>query len=71
MKARIDALRVLEARAQARALLFRCGEYEDSGEAVGALLAYAHESGIAADFGFDYVLEIVRVPFREIAGVEL
>jgi hypothetical protein len=59
---RVPPLRVFEALCEARALLFRCCEYEDSGEAIGPLLAYAHVHGLADRYGIEFVvLTINRV----------
>jgi len=59
----MNHLLVLQARAEARALLFRCCEYENLGEAIGPLLGYAHQSGLAETMGADAVLDIVKAPF--------
>lgn len=66
---RIDPLLVLEARAQARAILFAAVEYEDSGEAVAPLLAYAHESGLAGTYGADTIISIIREAFKGVCDL--
>ena len=57
----MNLLLVLQARAEARALLFRCAEYEDIGEAITPLLVYAHESALNANV----VLDIIKTAFGE------
>jgi hypothetical protein len=59
----MNHLLVLQALAEARALLFRCCEYEDLGEAIGPVLAYAHTSGLAEAMGWDAVHDILKAAF--------
>lgn len=54
---------MLQARAEARALLFKTAEYEDLGEALTSLLVYAHETGIDEEIGADAVLAIIKAAF--------
>ena len=61
----MNPLLVLQARAEARALLFRTAEYQDLGEAVTPLLAYAHESGLADEIGAPAVLAIIKAAFGD------
>ena len=61
----VDLFQVLIARAEARALLFRCGEYEDSGEAVAPLLDWAHEMRLVEDYGAQTIWAIVNDAFRD------
>jgi hypothetical protein len=63
----VSPVLVLQARAEARALLFKCGEYEDSGDAIGPLLMYAHESSLVEEIGADGVLAIIEKAFEGIA----
>lgn len=51
----MNPLLVLQARAQARALLFRCVEFEDIGEAITPLLVYAHENRLNASAALDII----------------
>jgi len=63
----VSPLLVLQARAEARALLFMAGDYGDCGEAVAPLLAYAQKSGLEENIGADVVMEIIRAAFKGIA----
>ena len=60
-----NPLLVLQARADARALLFRGGEYRDLEQAVIPLLAYAHIVGLDDKLGGDGVLAIIKIAFGE------
>ena len=51
----MSPLLVLQARAEARALLFRCVEFEDIGEAITPLLVYAHENALNATVALDVI----------------
>lgn len=59
----MNPLLVLQARAEARALLFKTAEYKDLGEALTPLLVYAHEAGIDEEIGADAVLAIIKDAF--------
>jgi hypothetical protein len=59
----MNPLLVLQARAEARALLFKTAEYEDLGEAITPLLVYAHEIGSDEEIGADGVLAIIKDAF--------
>jgi len=65
--AAVHPIRVLQARAEARALLYACGEYADVEEAVDPLFAYAIESGIVADLGMDAVKSIIEQAFPNVS----
>jgi hypothetical protein len=65
MTDQIDPLLVLQARAEARALLFRCCEYDDLGAAIMPLLIYAHETELAEDIGDDGVMVVIKAAFGE------
>jgi hypothetical protein len=69
MTARIDPLQVLEARAQARAMLFANGDYEDIGEAVTPLRVYAHEAGLDDLYGDVTIWTIIREAFKGTADI--
>jgi len=60
----VNPLIVLQARAEARALLFASCEYENLGEALTPLLVYAHESGIAEAIGADATWQTIRNAFE-------
>jgi hypothetical protein len=60
----MNQLLVLQARAEARALLFKCCEYEDLGHAITPLLIYAHLNGLDGELTWG----IVRAAFKD-AGV--
>lgn len=63
---RIDLLHVLQARAEARALLFRCAEYGESGEATVPLLVWAIERGLVEAYGRDPIVAIINEPFKDL-----
>lgn len=56
-------LRVLQARAEARALLYAVGEYADFEEATAPLRTYAVESGVVEQVGADAAWSIIAVAF--------
>ena len=60
-----SSLLVLQVRAEARAMLFRSGEYRDLEEAVIPLLAYAHIVGLGDKLGGDAVLAVIKGAFGE------
>ena len=65
----MNPLMILEARSQARALLFKTAEYGNLGEALTPLLVYAHESGIVDAIGADATWAIIRRAFEGITDV--
>jgi hypothetical protein len=66
----IPPLRILEARAQARAHLYGYGVFE-LGEAIDPLLDYADDSGITEQLGDDAVIAIICEAFVRFARVNL
>ena len=65
--ARPSALEVFIARAEARALLWQCGEM-DMHEAVDALQSAAVRDGLVAELGQDEVQRLLAEAFRKIRG---
>jgi hypothetical protein len=61
----VDPLLVLEARTQARALLFLTCEFESVEAALGPLFDDACESGLVEQFGVDTIKAIIEKPFAE------
>lgn len=61
----MNPLMVLQARAEARALLFKTVEYENLGEAITPLLVYAHETEVDEEIGADAVLAIIKAAFGD------
>jgi hypothetical protein len=61
----MNPLLVLQARAEARALLFRCGDCEDLGDALTPLLVFAHEQHIDGQIGADGVWAIIQTAFGD------
>ena len=59
----MNPLLILQARAEARALLYRVGEF-DLEQATEPLYRYAVRSGIVNEFGMDTVINIMRVAFE-------
>jgi hypothetical protein len=53
---------VLRARAEARSLLFRCGEFT-LGDALDPLFAYAHKAGLVNMLGTEAIENIVYDAF--------
>jgi hypothetical protein len=58
----VAPLLVLQARAEARALLYGASEF-DLEEALEPLFLYAIDSGITHEFGVDTVMAIIRAAF--------
>jgi hypothetical protein len=58
---------LLRARAEARALLWQCGEF-DLPTAVDALQAFAVETGMLDQIGQDAVQRILRDAFHSVRG---
>jgi hypothetical protein len=65
----MSPLLVLQARAEARALLFATGEYADLDQALRPLFDFALESGIADEIGADAMFAVVRKAFEGIAEI--
>lgn len=59
----VPPMLILQARAEARAVLFAAGELT-LGEAFGPLEDYAVESGLLDDFGRDAVDRVIVEPFE-------
>jgi hypothetical protein len=60
----VNPLLVLQARAEARALLYALGEF-DFEQAIDPLFVYAIESGLLDEFGMETVSNIVRAAFEQ------
>ena len=58
-------LQVFKARAEARAILYRAGDFTFE-EATEPLYAYAIESGLIADLGMQYITDIIDGEFGEL-----
>lgn len=65
----MNPLLILQARSEARALLYSACEYENLGEALTPLLVYAHESGIVDAIDAPATWSIIRKAFEGIAEV--
>jgi hypothetical protein len=63
-------LLILQARAEARALLLSTCEYADLDEAVEPLLSYAVKSGLVDDIGADNVWALIAAAFRLVPNAE-
>lgn len=63
----MNPLLVLQARAEARALLYAAGEYVDEAEAMWPLIDDAFNSGLADEIGVEAVVAIVHKAFEGIA----
>jgi len=63
-----NAVMVLQARAQARALLYQHGQLELE-EAVTVLWRAAEESGLLDKYGEEQVTKIIRTAFHGIADL--
>jgi hypothetical protein len=64
--AKVSPLLVLQARAEARALLYRAGIF-DLEEALAPLQAYARKRGIIDKIGSDATLAILKQAFKGVA----
>lgn len=62
-------LLVLQARAEARAILYAAGEFEQLEEAIVPLLRYALDSGITDDIGAERAFAIVQAAFAGVAEI--
>ena len=58
----MSPFRILQARAEARALLYAANEF-DLDEALAPLRAYAIESGIVDEIGAEEALNLIHRPF--------
>lgn len=67
----MNPLLVLQARADARALLFKTAEYPDLGHAITPLLVYAHVSGLGEQVGPELVWTIIKTAFKDYAKLDL
>jgi hypothetical protein len=64
----MNPLLILEARAQARALLYGASEF-DLEEALAPLLRYALDSGVVDEIGADSAYAIIRNAFAKVAEI--
>jgi hypothetical protein len=55
---------ILQARAEARAILFALGDYACLREATAPLIAYAYDCGLVHQAGIDAVREVVAEIFK-------
>jgi hypothetical protein len=62
MTDRVLPILVLRARAEARAILFRAGEFT-LGDALDPLFAYAHKAGLVKTLGLEAIENIVYDAF--------
>lgn len=67
MSERVAPIRVLQARAEARALLFANAEYDTLDEAIAPLMRYAHQHGLIEQLGAAAIYALIEQPF---AGLE-
>ena len=58
-----NPLLVLRALAEARAILFEAGDFENIEEAVSPMLRYAETSGLVDKIDMDDVCAIINEPF--------
>ena len=61
--ANVSPFLVLQARAEARAILWAAGEYVDLDEALAPLRAYAVDSGVVEQIGADASWAIINSAF--------
>jgi hypothetical protein len=66
--AEVHALLVLQARAEARAILFAACEYELE-EAIAPLTRYALEAGIVDQIGAERAYAIIKTAFAGVAEI--
>lgn len=64
----MNPLLIFHARAQARAQLYKSGEF-DLDEALAPLLRYAVEGGVTNEIGDEAVFAILRDAFKDIAEI--
>jgi hypothetical protein len=67
----MNPLLVLQARAEARAMLFAYGEFETLDEALNPLVRFANDSGIASEIGGDAAWQIIRTAFKDRGKIEI
>ena len=65
----MNPLTVLQARAEARAVLYQLGEINDLDDALRPLFDYAQVSGLADEIGADAMFAIVQNAFKGIAEI--
>ena len=65
----MNAFMILQARAEARAVLYQLGEIDDLDEALRPLFDYAQVSGLAEEIGADAMFAIVQNAFKGIAEI--
>ena len=63
MAAQVQPLLVLQARAEARAILYADGDYVDINDAIKPLMAYAFEAGIVDQIGAERAHAIIKAAF--------
>jgi hypothetical protein len=61
---------ILNARAEARAILYALGEFESLDAAVAPLRAYAEDAGLVEQFGGETIDQIIVAAFMSILGGE-
>lgn len=61
----VSPLLVLQARAEARAILYAAGEYDSVEQAIAPLLEQALRDGLVDELGAETVYAIARKPFGE------
>jgi hypothetical protein len=66
---KINPLQALQARAEARALLFKHATYETIGEAIDPLLKNAYDVGLVDQLGAKAVMQIIEQAFRAEIGI--
>lgn len=57
---------VLQARAEARAILYAAGEYDSIEQAIAPLVSHALATGLADEVGTDTVFAIAHKPFHQV-----
>jgi hypothetical protein len=60
----VPPLLVLQARAEARAILYAAGELDPLEAVLEPLLQYAVDSGITDEIGVEHAIAIVKAAFR-------
>ena len=63
--AQVQPLLVLQARAEARSILYADGDYVDMAEAIKPLMAYAFEAGIVDQIGAERAHAIIKQAFAD------
>jgi hypothetical protein len=56
---------ILQARAEARAMLFALGDYACLREATAPLIDYAHDCGLVHQVGIDTVRDVIAEIFKQ------